>query len=289
MDRPEGFSGSSPTTPAPNSAARQSSAQATQRTATKARVSAEKAELRTLTWASRQRRRRWGVSLGSIGALVLGVVLLTLSPLLSLRTVVVEGADRLDPAQVEQALASLQGEPLARVSSQRVGEALGGITLIQAFETRIEPPGTLVVSIVERKPIGVVASATGYKVVDAAGVTLWFEALAPGSLPLILVAADPDSPSFGAISRVLLAGAISRVLLALPDDLLIQVEGVTATSLDNVRFTIRGTAHEVVWGSSDRVSEKARVLSAALVAAGATASRIIDVTTPESVVIRAKG
>ncbi len=280
MDRPEGFSGSSPTTPAPNSAARQSSAQATQRTATKARVSAEKAELRTLTWASRQRRRRWGVSLGSIGALVLGVVLLTLSPLLSLRTVVVEGADRLDPAQVEQALASLQGEPLARVSSQRVGEALGGITLIQAFETRIEPPGTLVVSIVERKPIGVVASATGYKVVDAAGVTLWFEALAPGSLPLILVAADPDSPSFG---------AISRVLLALPDDLLIQVEGVTATSLDNVRFTIRGTAHEVVWGSSDRVSEKARVLSAALVAAGATASRIIDVTTPESVVIRAKG
>lgn len=280
MDRPEGFSGSSPTTPAPNSAARQSSAQATQRTATKARVSAEKAELRTLTWASRQRRRRWGVSLGSIGALVLGVVLLTLSPLLSLRTVVVEGADRLDPAQVEQALASLQGEPLARVSSQRVGEALGGITLIQAFETRIEPPGTLVVSIVERKPIGVVASATGYKVVDAAGVTLWFEALAPGSLPLILVAADPDSPSFG---------AISRVLLALPDDLLIQVEGVTATSLDNVRFTIRGTAHEVVWGSSDRVGEKARVLSAALVAAGATASRIIDVTTPESVVIRAKG
>ena len=280
MDRPEGFSGSSPTTPAPNSAARQSSAQATQRTATKARVSAEKSELRTLTWASRQRRRRWGVSLGSIGALVLGVVLLTLSPLLSLRTVVVEGADRLDPAQVEQALASLQGEPLARVSSQRVGEALGGITLIQAFETRIEPPGTLVVSIVERKPIGVVASATGYKVVDAAGVTLWFEALAPGSLPLILVAADPDSPSFG---------AISRVLLALPDDLLIQVEGVTATSLDNVRFTIRGTAHEVVWGSSDRVGEKARVLSAALVAAGATASRIIDVTTPESVVIRAKG
>ena len=280
MDRPDGFSGSPPKTSAPSSAARRSSAHATQKNATKARLSAEKAELRTFTRGSRQRRRRWGVSLGSIGGLVLGVVLLTLSPLLSLRTVVVEGADRLDPAQVEQALASLQGEPLARVSSQRVGEALGEITLIQAFETRIEPPGTLVVSIVERKPIGVVASATGYKVVDAAGVTLWFEAIAPGSLPLILVAADPDSPSFG---------AISRVLLALPDDLLIQVEGVTATSLDNVRFTIRGTAHEVVWGSSDRVGEKARVLSAALVAAGATASRIIDVTTPESVVIRAKG
>jgi cell division protein FtsQ len=280
MDRPDGFSGRPSPMSTSSSAARRNGAHAAQKSARNARLSAERAELRTFTWASRQRRRRWGVSLGSIGALVLAVILLTVSPLLSLRHVVIEGANRLDPAQVEQALASLQGEPLARVSSPRVGEALAGITLIQAFETRIEPPGTLVVSIVERKPIGVVASATGYAVVDAAAVTLWFEALVPRSLPLILVAADPDSDSFG---------AISRVLLALPDDLLVQVEGVTATSLDDVRFTIRGTAHEVVWGSSDRVGEKARVLSAALVAAGSTSSRIIDVTTPESVVIRAKG
>jgi cell division protein FtsQ len=76
------------------------------------------------------------------------------------------------------------------------------------------------------------------------------------------------------------------VLLALPDALLSQVEGVTATTLDDVRFTMRSSSHEVVWGSSDRAAEKARVLIAALDAAGGDSPRTIDVTTPESVVIR---
>jgi cell division protein FtsQ len=161
-----------------------------------------------------------------------------------------------------------------------VQAALAPLTLIQAFETRIEPPNTLVVSIVERRAIGVVGSASSYVVVDAAGVELWEEAVVPENLPIILVAADPESPSFS---------AIARVLLALPDDTLSQVEGVTATTLDDVRFTMRGASHEVVWGSADRAAEKSRVLRAALITAGANTSQVIDVTTPDSVVIRAKG
>jgi cell division protein FtsQ len=215
-----------------------------------------------------------------LGALVLSVVLLTLSPALSLQKVVVEGAERLQPGEVAQALNSLQGEPLARVSTERVGNALAPLSLIQAFETRIEPPGTLVVTIVERKPIGAVAQGSQYSVVDAAGVKLWESAASPLDLPIILVAADQNSPSYG---------AVSRVLLALPDELLSRVDAITATTLDDVRFSIRGASHEVVWGSSNRAREKARVLTAALRAAGSDPSQIIDVTTPESVVIRAKG
>jgi hypothetical protein len=56
--------------------------------------------------------------------------------------------------------------------------------------------------------------------------------------------------------------------------------------LDDVRFTIRGSSHEVVWGSADRAREKGRVLRAALDAAGEEKPRVIDVTTPDSVVIR---
>ena len=95
-----------------------------------------------------------GLSLGSVGLLVLAVVLLTLSPALSLRTVVVEGASRVSPESVQEALAEMYGEPLARISNDRVGVALSSLTLIQAFQTRIEPPGTLIVSIDERKPVG---------------------------------------------------------------------------------------------------------------------------------------
>ncbi|MCF8549055.1 MAG: FtsQ-type POTRA domain-containing protein [Pontimonas sp.] len=248
--------------------------------ATKQRVSAEKAEYRRFTQATRRRRITWAVSLGSVGLLMVSVVVLTLSPLLAFREVRVEGGDRVTSQAVADALSSLYGEPLARVNDERVQTALEPLTLVQAFETRIEPPGTLVVTIIERKPLGAVLAGETFDVVDAAGVTLWEEPTLPSGLPRILVGADPQSPSFS---------AITRVLRALPDELLLQIEGITATTLDDVRFTIRGSSHEVVWGSSERSPEKARVLKAALIAVDSEESKVIDVTTPDSVVVRARG
>ena len=279
MDRPEGFQ---PRGSGKSATRKRSSPKPTARvkTATKQRVSAEKAEYRRFTEATRRRRITWVVSLGSIGLLLVSVVLLTLSPLLAFREVRVEGGDRVTSQAVADALSGLYGEPLARVNDERVQIALEPLTLVQAFETRIEPPGTLVVTIIERKPLGAVLAGDAFDVVDAAGVTLWEEPALPGGLPRILVAADATSPSFS---------AISRVLRALPDELLTQVEGITATTLDDVRFTIRGSSHEVVWGSSERSSEKARVLRAALIALDSEESRVIDVTTPDSVVVRARG
>lgn len=279
MDRPEGFQ---PRGSGKSATQKRSSPKPTARvkTATKQRVSAEKAEYRRFTEATRRRRITWALSLGSIGLLLVSVVLLTLSPLLAFREVRVEGGDRVTSQAVADALSGLYGEPLARVNDERVQIALEPLTLVQAFETRIEPPGTLVVTIIERKPLGAVLAGDAFDVVDAAGVTLWEEPALPGGLPRILVAADATSPSFS---------AISRVLRALPDELLAQVEGITATTLDDVRFTIRGSSHEVVWGSSERSPEKARVLRAALIALDSEESRVIDVTTPDSVVVRARG
>lgn len=285
MDRPESFqprnrsasrTGSTRRKPGPSSVGPRVAVSAL-KSAAKGRAESEKAEFRRFTQATRRRRATWGVSLGSVGLLVLAVVLLTLSPALSLKTVVVEGASRVSAESIRKALEGMYGEPLARISNERVSDALAPLTLIQAFRTRIEPPGTLIISIEERRPLGVVQGVSGYDVVDAAAVTLWSSATPPGDVPRILVAAEPESPSFQ---------AISRVLLALPNALLSQVEGVTATTLDDVRFTMRSSSHEVVWGSSDRAAEKARVLIAALDAAGEDSPRTIDVTTPESVVIR---
>ncbi len=279
MDRPEGFSSRSPRRE--KSSRRKGSKPAQRvRAATQQRVSAEKAEYRRFTEATRRRRITWAVSLGSVGALVLSVVVLTLSPALSFREVRVEGGDRVTSSAVADALGGLYGEPLARVSDERVQQALEPLTLIQAFETRIEPPGTLVVTIVERKPLGAVSASGAFDIVDAAGVVLWEEPALPTGLPRILVEADPSSPSFS---------AISRVLLALPEELLVQVEGITATTLDDVRFTIRGSSHEVVWGSSERSVEKARVLRAALISLETKESQVVDVTTPDSMVVRARG
>ena len=279
MDRPEGFR---PRQTRAKSASKTKKPQPTARVkkASRQRVAAEKAEYRRFTEATRRRRITWAVSLGSVGLLLVSVVVLTLSPVLAFREVRVEGGDRVTSQAVADALQGLYGEPLARVSDERVQTALEPLTLVQAFETRIEPPGTLVVTIVERKPVGAVLSGQSFAVVDAAGVTLWEEPAVPAGLPRILVTADSSSPSFR---------AITRVLRALPDEILTQVEGITATTLDDVRFTIRGSSHEVVWGSSERSAEKARVLSAALRVLEGEQTRIIDVTTPDSLVVRQRG
>jgi cell division protein FtsQ len=82
--------------------------------------------------------------------------------------------------------------------------------------------------------------------------------------------------------------AATRVLAALPSEVVSQVDSVSASTLDDVRFTMRGIEHEVIWGSSERASEKAKVLQASLIAAGVGDAKVIDVTTPDSVVIREK-
>lgn len=278
MDRPEGFNAASGTRrKSRGTGTARGTSKAGVKAAAKQRQRAEKVEYRGFTQATRQRRRVWGVSIASVAAVVLGTVVLVLSPVLALTEVRVEGAQRVTNEEIRQSLAPLYGEPLARVSNEAVGSLLEPLSLIQAFTTRVEPPGTMVLTIIERQPLGVIRATPGFSVVDAAGVVLWSQSELPSELALILVAADPESPSFS---------AVGRVLAALPPDIAGQVEAITATTLDDVRFTIRASSHEVVWGSAERSQEKARVLGAALRAAGLESPRLIDVTTPDSVVVR---
>jgi cell division protein FtsQ len=275
MRRPDDFS--SQKTRSPAGQRRPSNAQAVVREASKARQKAEKAEFKGFTQATRQRRRVWAASLASISVVVLTTVVLVLSPALALRDVQVEGSTTVSEAEIQDALAGLYGEPLARISNDRVADALKAIRLIQAFETRIEPPGTLVIILNERQPLGAVSRGGAFVVVDAAAVELWSQPEPPEDLPVILVEADRTSPSFE---------AVARVLLALPPEISRSVEGVTASTLDDVRFTMRESSHEVIWGSAERSREKARVLGSALSAAGVGQPKVIDVTTPDSVVVR---
>jgi len=275
MRRPDDFS--SQKTRSPAGQRRPGNAQAVVREASKARQKAERAEFKGFTQATRQRRRVWAASLASISVVVLTTVVLVLSPALALRDVQVEGSTTVSEAEIQDALAGLYGEPLARISNDRVADALKAIRLIQAFETRIEPPGTLVIILNERQPLGAVSRGGAFVVVDAAAVELWSQPEPPVDLPVILVEADRTSPSFE---------AVARVLLALPPEISRSVEGVTASTLDDVRFTMRESSHEVIWGGAERSREKARVLGSALSAAGVGQPKVIDVTTPDSVVVR---
>lgn len=280
--RPSGFGSSSTqaTTPAAKKARKppaSKSAARSARSATRARKKAERAEYRRFTVSTRQRRLTWTAGVGSVVALVVLVIIVTTSPLMSLRTIKVEGTIRLTNQEVIEQLQPLAGLPLARVSAADVARELADVPLIQSVDTRVELPDTLAVSIIERTPLGAVGTAGNFRVVDQAGVELWSDIVRPSELPLIGVAADAEDRGFR---------AIVDALAVIPEDVLRQVDRITASSADTVAFSLRDSNHQVLWGSSEFSEQKARALPAALQAAGASGAKLIDLSTPETVVIR---
>ena len=280
--RPSGFGPASakPAAAEPKSARKTSAAKSATRSAraaTRARKKAERTEYRRFTVSTRQRRLTWTAGVGSVVALVVLVIIVTTSPLMSLRTIKVEGTVRLTNAQVIEQLQPLAGLPLARVSGADVARELSDVALIQSVDTRVELPDTLAVSIIERTPLGAVGTAGNFRVVDQAAVELWSDTVRPSELPLIGVAADSDDRGFR---------AIVEALAVIPEEVLRRIDRITASSADTVAFSLRDSDHQVLWGSSEFSAQKARALPAALQAAGAAGAKLIDLSTPETVVIR---
>lgn len=251
-----------------------------QRRAAAARRVAERREYRRFTTRSRQRRLAATATVGGVVLVAIMTVVLTTSPILSLRTIRVEGTTRIPSDDIVTALSGLGGQPLARVSPDDVLGALSGIDAIESFDTRFELPGTMVVSVVERTPIGVVRSGTSFHIIDRAAVVLEVSPTRPSEFPLIAVPANPDDRGFM---------AIGEALEVIPGDVLARIDQVTASSADTVGFTLKNSDHQVLWGSSEASGRKARVLPAALVTAGSGTPQLIDLSTPDTVVIRDVG
>ena len=242
--------------------------------AEKARRAYERGEARRFTRRSRRRRLTWIVSGASLLLVVGFVTGAVYSPILSLKTIQVEGASRVSSASVRAAVESQLGRPLALVDFDSITRSLSKFPLIRSFVTETVPPDTLIIRIAERAPIATVATSSGFSVVDPAGIVIDSGAERQPGLPLIeLGAATSGSPAFT---------ASVGVLLALPFKLLKQVDTVTAQTSDDVTLTLTG-GQSVVWGSVDQSALKAKVLAAVITVGGATTK--YDVSAPNHPVL----
>ncbi|WP_254149108.1 FtsQ-type POTRA domain-containing protein, partial [Clavibacter michiganensis] len=231
----------------------------------------ERQEVRRFT--QRARRRRAGLlgALGAVLTLAIVVGIAVYSPLLALRTVEVEGADRVSPSSIQAALSDQVGTPLPLVDLDRVGDELRAFPLIRSYSTESRPPSTLVIRIVERTPVAVIQSGAGFDLVDPAGITIERTTARPDGYPLIdLPSADFSSPRFQ---------AAAAVLVALPADFLPQVDSIQANTTDDVMLTLR-SGKKVLWGSGERSIDKAQVLQALVKARGDVGS--YDVSAPDA-------
>ncbi len=237
---------------------------------------AEDREARRFTEGPRRQRRfRLAVTSSVVGflALVAGIVL---SPLMTLDEIVVTGLESVSEEVVAGAVKEQVGTPLALIDYDAMEKRLGGVVQIQSFATELRPPHTLVIRIVERVPIGAIASDSGWDVVDAAGVVLSSSVAAPKAFPRLNIE-GVDSAGFT---------AVVRALLALPPSLRGDVATISAETRDTVRLVLRGVPHEIRWGSDELSTLKAAVLERALeIASEKGGTFVIDVSAPDTLIM----
>ncbi|MGV3711939.1 cell division protein FtsQ/DivIB [Pseudolysinimonas sp.] len=248
------------------------------RAAVRLRQRYEKAEVKRFTRRARRRRLGWATAFGVVGLIVALIGVAIFSPILALREIRVEGASRLDPAVVSDALSGQLGTPLALLDDGRIRDELGRFTTIRSYVTELVPPGTLVVHVVERSPLGLVTTAQGFDVVDAAGVVLESSATRPEALPLLQL--DEGGVGGRAFS------AITEVLVALPPEVLAQVDSITARTRDDVTLTLAGSSQRVVWGGAADSERKAAVFAALLAMFAGSGTGEYDLSAPDNPVFR---
>lgn len=245
------------------------------REARKERKRVERAEVKRFTAHSRRRRRTWLIAIGGVLGLALLACALAYTPILSVRTIQVEGAERVSSDAIVADLSSQLGSPFPMVDESAIKAALVTYPLIESYSVEARPPDTLVVRLVERTPVGALDTGDGFTIVDAAGVVVESGPNRPEAFPLIAVDGGTEAEGFA---------PAAAVLRALPDELFTRVDTVTATTTDDVRFTLRDSETTVVWGSAEESGLKAHTL-AALMKAQPDVDEY-DVSSPSVAVVR---
>lgn len=226
----------------------------------------------------RARRLVASLSFGSIAILMVLVGVATFSPVLAIKEIYVTGTDRIKPELVLKALQSHIGTPLPLLDEQKVAESLASFALIESFSVTALAPNGLEVKISERQAISIVDIKGERWLFDPAGVRV-APAKSTDTLPEILISEDPRNSQRYRNSI--------DVLLALPEDLLNEVEFIEARSKDDVQMSLRTSRNQrIVWGDSSDSVLKSKVLEALMLNHRKTQSVTFDVSSPNAPVVR---
>lgn len=203
----------------------------------------------------RKRRARRGVRLVLVVAPLVLLLGAAVSPLLDVDEVRVVGNRQLPTAEVLALAGVRPGSRMVTVDTAAVARRFADTPIVSRVAVRRAWPGTVVIELVERQPAIGVATEGRVAVYDADGVEI-ARGAQPAGVPMLRLA------SGGSAGPDVVAAAVT-VIRSLPKQVRAQVSTLTASSVDDLTLTMRDGA-TVVWGSRERSSEKARVLTALL-------------------------
>lgn len=166
------------------------------------------------------------------------------------QTVTIQGVSRLTPEQVLAVAGAPTGEPLISQDLSGIKQRLSEVPEVKSVLVERGWPTTLLITITERIPVAVAATAGGFNLIDDEGKNSGVVGAPPAGL--LVIAAQPDSAA--------MTSAIS-IIAAIPTEW--QVTGLAATTQDSVIANLASGA-VIVFGSGDFAQKKVEVASALL-------------------------
>lgn len=215
-------------------------------------------------------RRRRIVLIAVAAAVVLAALitwLIAFSPVFGVRSIEVRGVQTLSADQVRAAARIGHGTPLVRVDTAGATRRIEQLPTVASAQVNTSFPSTVVITVVERQPVGYVKTNGRTMLVDRTGDQYRAVSHPPSGLPRFVVPKGTDAKTTG--------GAVATVAAALPAAIRAEVSSIQA--LDPNAITLVLTHDRLVhWGSAAHSVDKARVLPA-LLARGVDQ---VDVTNP---------
>ncbi|MET7772881.1 FtsQ-type POTRA domain-containing protein [Nocardia sp. NPDC005366] len=226
--------------------------------------------LRTERVGGLRQMRSWGV-LG-VGVLTVVAVLAWFTPLLSVRTVEIDGIVAVGDAEVRERLEVPSGRSMLRIDTDQMARRVADLPKVSTVRVRRVFPSTVRVTVVERTPVLYFESPDGAHLVDAQSTEFAIEA-APIGVPQLITGtpggADP-------VTRAAVA-----VVAVLPPALYIQVGEVVARSISDISLKLND-GRTVLWGGADDAERKAQVVLPLLTREGT----VFDVSSPNLVTVK---
>jgi cell division protein FtsQ len=182
--------------------------------------------------------------------------------------VTITGNSRLSIEQISAAAAVPIGNSLMSINPAVISEQIEALPEIKVATVQRGWPHAILISVTERTPIAVAATASGYNLIDSDGMNAGVVAAPPEGL--LVVSAQPDSAA--------MTSAI-QALAAIPADW--AITGLSAATQDSV---VANLANGVVvtFGSGERAAEKVEVAQA-LIEKGFT---VINVSAPDAPTVK---
>ncbi|QVI24957.1 FtsQ-type POTRA domain-containing protein [Nocardia tengchongensis] len=214
-----------------------------------------------------------GVLVGAVLLIAFGLVA-WFTPLLSVRTVDVEGLAAVPEEQVLQALQVPDGLSMLRLDTDAMAEQVSQLPKVRSVRVQRVFPSTVRVTVAERTPVLYFDSPDGAHLLDCDSVEFAIEPPAPGVPKLVT-----DHP--GGTDAVTKAAVAVMAAIPIPLRDQVGVGAVVARSVSDIALELRD-GRTVLWGGTVDSARKAAVVGPLLSQPG----KVFDVSSPNLVTVK---